>query len=452
VSFPLVAGVIGNNEVTGNKNITANSDVSPSGTYYVMTAVSTDGAIIARAFVTIEPPGGTQDIGAFTYAQATPIAGVGVPTTRTITTTAPITGGGDLSANRTFALTTSPPASGTAVGTGRTITPTGFLIGGGDLSADRTISPNQTGPGNAGDVLFYSSGSGSGIGSDDGIFWDNTNKRLGVGTAGSPTQPLNVVNTIAGNSNQSLTKFQSTRSADGLSGTNAAVFVMSVVDNGTAAPAFFGCQSISLTKSAGSVSASVVPDALYFNSITCNENITELGGINFFTNTVAAGKTLTNLRLINMEAPGGAGTTTNAYGITQKSTAYKNSFGGAGATPNTTVDIGGSVSFRAGSDITLVNGLNSNVAVPLTGTMFRLVGPSAAFQIGGLTNGFDGRMIYLYTTITQAWTINNADGGSSAANQISGTKGALTATNEASAILMYSATLSKWVLFNHITA
>lgn len=62
-----------------------------------------------------------------------------VPSTRTISTTAPLTGGGDLSANRTLALTTSPVGQ-TPVGTTRAINTTAPITGGGDLSADRTLA------------------------------------------------------------------------------------------------------------------------------------------------------------------------------------------------------------------------------------------------------------------------------------------------------------------------
>lgn len=64
---------------------------------------------------------------------------IAIPATRSISTTAPLTGGGDLSADRTLALTTSPTGQ-TPVGVTRTITTTAPLAGGGDLSADRTLT------------------------------------------------------------------------------------------------------------------------------------------------------------------------------------------------------------------------------------------------------------------------------------------------------------------------
>lgn len=63
----------------------------------------------------------------------------GVVSARLINTTAPLTGGGDLSADRTFALTTSP-AGQTPVGVTRQVATTAPLAGGGALSSDLTLS------------------------------------------------------------------------------------------------------------------------------------------------------------------------------------------------------------------------------------------------------------------------------------------------------------------------
>lgn len=82
---------------------------------------------------------------------AVPTSGA-VLTSRTISTTAPLTGGGDLSANRTFAITQSATAAdgylsstdwntfNNKVAATRTISTTAPLTGGGDLSANRTLA------------------------------------------------------------------------------------------------------------------------------------------------------------------------------------------------------------------------------------------------------------------------------------------------------------------------
>ena len=112
-----------------------------------------------------------------------------VPATRTITTTAPLTGGGDLSANRTLAMaaatdvvdgyltavdhalfTAKPPNS-------RTISTTAPLTGGGDLTANRTIampaaSATVDGYLSAGAYANFAAGSGTAV---------------LIGTSGGPT-------------------------------------------------------------------------------------------------------------------------------------------------------------------------------------------------------------------------------------------------------------------------
>ena len=75
-----------------------------------------------------------------------------VATTRSISTTAPLSGGGDLSANRTLSITQSSTSTdgylsstdwttfNSKVSTSRSISTTAPLSGGGDLSANRTLS------------------------------------------------------------------------------------------------------------------------------------------------------------------------------------------------------------------------------------------------------------------------------------------------------------------------
>jgi len=68
--------------------------------------------------------------------------GAFVPITRNIFTISPILGGGDLSADRTLSLLTSPVGQ-VPVGVTRSIATTAPLHGGGDLSADRTLTVSQ---------------------------------------------------------------------------------------------------------------------------------------------------------------------------------------------------------------------------------------------------------------------------------------------------------------------
>lgn len=114
---------------------------------------------------------------------------------RTISTTAPLAGGGDLSANRTLSISVSPGAATTVVGVTRALAVSGgpLTIGGGasaDLSADRTIAI-ATSPGSAstvvgtGRTLSSSGGTLSGTGDlsadrDIAVVANKTKQRVGV--------------------------------------------------------------------------------------------------------------------------------------------------------------------------------------------------------------------------------------------------------------------------------
>lgn len=121
----------------------------------------------------------------------------GVPTTRNINTTAPLSGGGDLSADRT--LTTSMNTNkligrGSAstgvmeeitLGTNLSFTGTTLNASGGGMAIGSAVTS-----GTAGSVLFVD-GSGN-LGQDNSnFFWDGTNHRLGIGTT-APSHQLDI--------------------------------------------------------------------------------------------------------------------------------------------------------------------------------------------------------------------------------------------------------------------
>lgn len=118
-----------------------------------------------------------------------------VGSTRTISTTSPLSGGGDLSTNRTLSI--SVASTGTSgyliptdwntfnnkVGTSRSISTTLPLTGGGDLSSDRTLSMPQA------------SGTASGyLSSSD---WTIFNNKVGTTRSISTTAPLAGGGTLA---------------------------------------------------------------------------------------------------------------------------------------------------------------------------------------------------------------------------------------------------------------
>jgi len=140
------------------------------------------------------------------------VAGTMVPTSRTISTTAPLSGGGDLSANRTLSL-----AGLTSLGTGN------YVVGvksdasgweyknivGVSSEIDITHSAGQIQIGIVDPLAVSKGGTGrsslttgyvlfgagtSAVGLDSNLFWDNTNKRLGIGTT-APATRLDVLST-----------------------------------------------------------------------------------------------------------------------------------------------------------------------------------------------------------------------------------------------------------------
>lgn len=151
--FAIAAGadtsfVITNGVIAALSVVTGNDDITPTGTYYVSRIVSDDGAIIAiRNYSILLANGASQTIASLA-APSTPFSsGTGIPSSRLFATTAPLTGGGDLSADRTLGASVSPGGAGTLVGTTRQILTSAPIAGGGDLSADRTISIAGSGGG-----------------------------------------------------------------------------------------------------------------------------------------------------------------------------------------------------------------------------------------------------------------------------------------------------------------
>jgi hypothetical protein len=103
--------------------------------------------------------------------------------------------------------------------------------------------------------------------------------------------------------------------------------------------------------------------------------------------------------------------------------------------------------------LTLVNGLNSNIALPAT-LRARITGPTGAFSVGGFTGGTDGVRLYLYNATSQTMTLVQEDGSSTAANRIKTLTGAnivLQASQTSYATLSYDATDARWILEGYNT-
>ncbi len=120
---------------------------------------------------------------------------------------------------------------------------------------------------------------------------------------------------------------------------------------------------------------------------------------------------------------------------------------GIGSTvPATLLDVNGSLAYREGTALSLVNGTNDNIATGAY-SFFRITGPTAAFTITGLAGGVDGRIITLYNTTAQNMTIAN-NSTSTAANQIlTITGGNFTTPIGPNVInLQYNATAGRWLV------
>ncbi len=96
---------------------------------------------------------------------------------------------------------------------------------------------------------------------------------------------------------------------------------------------------------------------------------------------------------------------------------------------------------NAQSALTLVNGANQNVAKPAFASLL-VAGPSAGFNIGGLTGGTDGLECELINTTAHQMTLNNEAASSTAGNRITTDTGGN--LNCKHAVLRYDATASRW--------
>lgn len=116
------------------------------------------------------------------------------------------------------------------------------------------------------------------------------------------------------------------------------------------------------------------------------------------------------------------------------------------ATPATYVDVNGDFATRY-SSYTASNGSNNDIAVG-TSSFVRFTGPSAAYSITGVAGGVDGKVIVLYNSTTQSFTVSNENANSTAANRIwtLNSAGDLVIAGKAAVKLMYSTSDSRWIV------
>ena len=98
------------------------------------------------------------------------------------------------------------------------------------------------------------------------------------------------------------------------------------------------------------------------------------------------------------------------------------------------------------TDITLVNSNNDNISIGYA-TYVRVSGPTAAFAIRGIAGGERGRLVFIRNTVAFNMTLSNENAGSTAANRITTQTGAdVVLTGVSSAVLLYDATSSRWIV------
>lgn len=101
---------------------------------------------------------------------------------------------------------------------------------------------------------------------------------------------------------------------------------------------------------------------------------------------------------------------------------------------------------RTATAVTCANGANANLAIPTYSQYVRIVGPTAAFNISGLTGGRGGQRLFLQNTTTQNMTLNHEDAGSTAGTRFRMSDAANKATTgEGWAELLYDDVLDRWL-------
>ena len=116
----------------------------------------------------------------------------------------------------------------------------------------------------------------------------------------------------------------------------------------------------------------------------------------------------------------------------------------AGATPNTMLDVNGGVSFREGTALACVNGINNDIVLA-NYSFYRITGPTAAFSITGFSNGTDGRVLTVINASGQSLTLSHLT-SSTSANQVNTGGSPVVLPANGVATFIYNANLTKWIV------
>lgn len=115
------------------------------------------------------------------------------------------------------------------------------------------------------------------------------------------------------------------------------------------------------------------------------------------------------------------------------------------STPQTTLDVNGSVAMREGGALAVVNGANNNVTID-TMSFYRITAPTAVFSITGFTNGSDGRLLTIINASSYTLTLKHQSASSTAANRINTGGSDMAVPTNGVVSLVYNATLTNWVV------
>lgn len=134
----------------------------------------------------------------------------------------------------------------------------------------------------------------------------------------------------------------------------------------------------------------------------------------------------------------------NTYAIAEAMRVLGNKRIGIGTPlPVALLDVNGDFALRV-RNLTLANGDNHNVD-PGAFAFQRLIGPTAAFAITGISGGVNGRILYFFRIPAFALTIKNNNAGSSVGNRIFTATGADVAAPQG--MLIFSTSENGWLLF-----
>lgn len=196
---------------------------------------------------------------------------------------------------------------------------------------------------------------------------------------------------------------------------------------------FIGCEL-----AAGAASTPVQTQAVIFNNSTGVRWIdtrvrTSLTPHTMWTLTAATGNVIDNTFYQNYDAAGQV-----RYSVDGASFANR-------------IDVGADTITQGLANgvhtITCANGANENLVCPITGAAYSLSGPSGAFNIGGFTNGFDGRRLTITNLTGQTLTLNSEDASSTVSNRIRMNNSSNTTINDqGSFTLMYNQAIARWFL------